>query len=225
MLRYYSIKKPSHIHKVKYKKAIDDLYNANISDNKIEDNKNNKTLANIAFGLLEKSLNRKSVLRMFDGIKEALRQKKYGGKIYLMDEVEMKKYWEWRELGMTGLLKPARMEHHIFLHKYGGIQYSDFAYKIEDGKTYWCKKDTDYQIHREKNATKKYYIVSISGERKMMDGFRYIKELFLQNHNVHMYETYEKLKANNINVYAVKTDAFHIAKKDVRKGSEGIRLL
>ena len=42
------------------------------------------------------------------------------------------------------------MEHHIFLHKYGGIQYSDFDYKIEDGKTYWCKKDTDYQIHKEK---------------------------------------------------------------------------
>ena len=33
---------------------------------------------------------------MFDGIKEALHhQKKYGGKIYLMDEVEMEKYWEW----------------------------------------------------------------------------------------------------------------------------------
>ena len=45
-------KKPSHIHKVKYKKAIDDLYNANISDNKLEDNKK-KTLANIVFGLLE----------------------------------------------------------------------------------------------------------------------------------------------------------------------------
>ena len=45
-------KKPSHIHKVKYKKAIDDLYNANISENKLEDNKK-KTLANIAFGWLE----------------------------------------------------------------------------------------------------------------------------------------------------------------------------
>lgn len=28
---------------------------------------------------------------------------------------------------------------------------------------------------------------------------------------------YEKLKENNTNVYAVKTDAFHVAKKDVRK--------
>ena len=54
----------------------------------------------------------------------------------------------------------------------------------------------------------------------MMDGFGYIKELLLQNHNFHMYETYEKLKANNINVYAVKSDAFHIAKKDVRKAQK-----
>ena len=35
-----------------------------------------------------------------------------------------------------------------------------------------------------------------------------------------MYETFEKLKANSIKVYAVKTDAFHIAKKDVRKAKK-----
>ena len=35
-------KKASHIHKAKYKKAIDDLYNANISDNKLETNKNRR---------------------------------------------------------------------------------------------------------------------------------------------------------------------------------------
>ena len=35
-----------------------------------------------------------------------------------------------------------------------------------------------------------------------------------------MYETYEKLKANNINVYAVKKNTFHIAKKDVRKAKK-----
>ena len=51
----------------------------------------------------------------------------------------------------------------------------------------------------------------------MTNGFRYIKELLLQNHNFDMYESYEKLKANNINVYAVKSDAFHIAQTDVRK--------
>ena len=48
-------KKPSHIHKVKYKKTNEELYSANISEDKLENNKIKKTLANIAFGLLEKS--------------------------------------------------------------------------------------------------------------------------------------------------------------------------
>ena len=50
-----------------------------------------------------------------------------------------------------------------------------------------------------------------------MNGFRHIKELLLQNHNFYMYESAEKIKTNNIDVYAVKSDAFHIAKKDVKK--------
>ena len=58
-------KKPSHIHKVKYKRGIDDLYRANMSDDKVEDYKIKKSLANIAFGLLEKSFNRKTVSRKF----------------------------------------------------------------------------------------------------------------------------------------------------------------
>jgi len=32
-----------------------------------------------------------------------------------------------------------------------------------------------------------------------------------------MHDAYEKLKEANINVYAVKTDAFHIAKRDLKK--------
>ena len=85
-------KKPSHLHKVKYKKAIDDLYRANMSDDREEDNKIKKTLANIAFGMLEKSFNRKTVSKMFDGIKEALNhQKKYGGKIYRTGDCERAK--------------------------------------------------------------------------------------------------------------------------------------
>ena len=213
-------KKPSHIHKVKYKRAIDDLYRANMSDDREEDNKIKKTLANIAFGMLEKSFNRKTVSRMFDGIKEALHhQKKYGGKIYVMDEVEMEKYWEWRELDDNWTIGFEDGEPH-FQHKYGGISYSHFDYKIEDGKTYWHYKDEDYQKHKQINTNSKYYIVSKTGERKMTNGFRYIKELLLQNHNFDMYESYEKLKANNINVYAVKSDAFHIAQKDVRKAKK-----
>ena len=213
-------KKPSHLHKVKYKKAIDDLYRAEMSNDKEEDNKIKKTLANIGFGLLEKSFNRKTVSRMFDGIKEALHhQKRYGGRIYVMDDVEMEKYWEWRELDDNWTIE-FNDGNPYFQHKYGGITYSHFDYKIEDGKTYWHYKDEDYQKHKQTNTSSKYYIVSTSGERKMTNGFRYIKELLLQNHNFDMYDSYEKLKANNINVYAVKSDAFHIAKKDVRKAKK-----
>ena len=53
-----------------------------------------------------------------------------------------------------------------------------------------------------------------------MDGLRFIKELLLQNHNFHMYDGYEKLKANNITVYAAKSDVFHIVKKDIRKAKK-----
>ena len=179
-------KKPSHLHKVKYKKAIDDLYRAEMSNDKEEDNKIKKTLANIGFGLLEKSYNRKTVSRMFDGIKEALHhQKRYGGRIYVMDDVEMEKYWEWRELDDNWTIE-FNDGNPYFQHKYGGISYSHFDYKIEDGKTYWHYKDEDYQKHKQTNTSSKYYIVSTSGERKMTNGFRYIKELLLQNHNFDM---------------------------------------
>jgi len=50
--------------------------------------------------LLEKSYNRKTVSRMFDGIKEALyHQKRYGGTIYTVNEMKIEEYGVWRELG------------------------------------------------------------------------------------------------------------------------------
>ena len=58
-----------------------------------------KTIANVAFGLLEKSYNRKTVSRIFDNLKEALQhQKKYDGRIYAMNEEEYEEYLRWREL-------------------------------------------------------------------------------------------------------------------------------
>ena len=93
-------------------------------------------------------------------------------------------------------------------------------YKIEDDKIHYVVDDDSDRGIEVIGKKDKYYIVSKTGERKMMNGFRYIKELLLQNHNFDMYESYEKLKANNINVYAVKRDDFHIAQKDVRKAKK-----
>ena len=221
-------KKPSHLHKVKYKKAIDDLYRANMSDDREEDNKIKKTLANIAFGMLEKSFNRKTVSRMFDGIKEALNhQKKYGGKIYVMDEMEMEISREWKTLDIDfddenvwRIETDPDGDTYIVSKLTGDKLHKIYEYKIEDDKIHYViddDPDRGVEVIDKKN---KYYIVSKTGERKMTNGFRYIKELLLQNHNFDMYDSYEKLKANNINVYAVKSDAFHIAQKDVRKAKK-----
>ena len=47
------------------------------------------------FGLREKGYNKKNVSRIFDNVKEALKHRdKHGGKIYILDDVEMQ---EWKE--------------------------------------------------------------------------------------------------------------------------------
>ena len=107
----------------------------------------------------------------------------------------------------------------IFRHVNGGACFTDFDYNVEDGKTYYCENDS-FNQKRRKTRPPNINIVSVSDQRQLMNGFRYIKDLLLQNHNFHMYDAYEKLKEANINVYAVKTDAFHIAKRDLKKAKK-----
>ena len=58
----------------------------------------------------------------------------------------------------------------------------------------------------------KYYVLNVSNERCLSNGFWYIKELLLQDHNYRVYEAYETLKENGIDVYSVKTDALTVKK-------------
>ena len=214
-------KVPSYIHRVKCKKAVEDLYKTVISDDKFENLTILKTIANVAFGLLKKSYNRKTVSRIFDHLKEALQhQKKNDGRIYAMNEEEYEEYFRWRELEEDWTIEVDENNKPFFGHVNGGACFTDFDYNVEDGKTYYCENDSFNQKIEKKRKTAKYYIVSVSDQRQLMNGFRYIKELLLQNHNFHMYDAYEKLKEANINVYAVKTDAFHIAKRDLKKAKK-----
>ena len=54
----------------------------------------------------------------------------------------------------------------------------------------------------------------------MTNGFRYIKELVLQRHNFKMYQDYYRLINGDVKVYSVKTDAFIIDKKDMKKAKK-----
>ena len=69
----------------------------------------------------------------------------------------------------------------------------------------------------EGDEVRKHYILNIKDTAELVNGFRYIKELLLQQHNFTMYEAYNKLRRNDINMYSVKTDAFVIDSKDVEK--------
>jgi len=120
---------------------------------------------------------------------------------------------------ITGLLD-LRMGDHIFNTNMEVFHTHILITKLRMVKPIGIIKMKGYQEHKQTNRNSKYYIVSTTGERKMMNGFRYIKELLFQNHNFDMYESYEKLKANNINVCAVKSAAIHIAQKDVRKAKK-----
>ena len=78
----------------------------------------------------------------------------------------------------------------------------------------------DGVVHIQRDAERdetKYYVLNVSDERCLSNGFRYIKELLLQDHNYRVYEAYETLKENGIGVYSVKTDALTIKKDDVAR--------
>ena len=67
---------------------------------------------------------------------------------------------------------------------------------------------------------KSFYVLNISDEKTLTNGFRYIKELLLQTHNFRMHSDYMKLKEQNIDVYSIKTDALTINMADVDKAKE-----
>ena len=86
-IHYY--KQPSKIMKVNYTKIIDALWKAKISEDEIIDKQCKKNIANINFGLLEKSSNKGQISKIFNSLREACYyQHLYGGKIYAISQEE-----------------------------------------------------------------------------------------------------------------------------------------
>ena len=52
------------------------------------------------------------------------------------------------------------------------------------------------------------FVLVLKAEKQLRNGFRYIKELLLQNHNFKLREAYDKLAGAGVTVHSVKTDCF-----------------
>ena len=94
--------------------------------------------------------------------------------------------------------------------------YGGKVYTISECQTELNDVDEDEFETKEREGTK-YYVLSVSEKKTLINGFMYIKELLLQYHNFKMYEAYKKLADNNIKVYSVKTDCLTIHEDDVDK--------
>ena len=185
---YY--KQPSFIHKVNYKKIVDELWETPLGSNEDEDKQIKKTIANVNFGMLEKSKNVSQRSVIFNSLKEACHyQRKYGGRIYAVQEETELIYYD-REIRV-----------------YDDAD-ADDAYDDDE------EEEQAHTLNEERKEGEKYYILNTSDRQTLVNGYRYIKELLLQYHNYAMYETYNILVKNGIGVCSVKSDAFTMHKHD-----------
>ena len=82
---YY--KQPSYIHKVKSKSIVHELWEKQLRDHEDDDKQIKKKIANIKFGMLEKSNSIAQRSDIFNSLKEACYyQRKRGGRIYALEE-------------------------------------------------------------------------------------------------------------------------------------------
>ena len=163
---YY--KQPSYIHKVNYKSLVDELWETQLGDDEDDDKQIKKKIANINFGMLEKSNNTSQRSDIFNSLKEACHyQKEHGGRIYALHE--------------------------------------DIHERDEETE----------EERRHKGDT--YFVLNTTVRQKLVNGYRYIKQLLLDYHNFAMYEAYNKLIAKGVKVYSVKSDSFTIHQDDLSK--------
>ena len=65
-------------------------------------------------------------------------------------------------------------------------------------------EDNNIEDNNNNEDVGKYYILNISDQCDLTNGFRYIKELLLQHHNHKMFSDSVKLEQAGINIYSVK---------------------
>ena len=95
-------------------------------------------------------------------------------------------------------------------------KYEETEIQKEDPLDAGCE-NPDMICWKECNEVDRLYILNISVQKDLTNGFRYIKELLLNFHNFKMYSDYQKLINASIDVFSVKTDSFTIKETDVDK--------
>ena len=64
------------------------------------------------------------------------------------------------------------------------------------------------------------YVLARKAQTQLKNGFRYIKELLMQQHNHKLIDAFDVLKSNGIDVYSVKADCFTTQATDMDKAQE-----
>ncbi len=64
------------------------------------------------------------------------------------------------------------------------------------------------------------FVLNLSAECSLNNGFRYIKELLLQHSNFYMNKCWKLLQENGVDVYTVQTDAFTIPNARLEDAAE-----
>ena len=113
-----------------------------------------------------------------------------------------------------------QLRHGGKIHKITEIEYMNqttYEGDIENDDFYM-------QLQTTEEEGLEYYLVNVSDKATLNNGFIYIKELLLQDHNFKMSQDYIKLRKNSIKAVSVKTDAFVIKSEDVEKAKEVLEM-
>ena len=116
-------------------------------------------------------------------------------------------------------------EAQLYQYMYGGkiniikqLEKEEQEEEEGDDDSEYSDSDDEEEAPEEDTKNKgKYYVLNVTDNAVLKNGYRYIKELLLQYHNYRIYKDYNTLRENDIKVFSVKTDAFTILRKDLQK--------
>ena len=94
------------------------------------------------------------------------------------------------------------------------------SYQAEYGGRLYKLSDIEVDDEWIEEEKQKYYVLNLKDTVELKNGFRFIKEMLLQIHNLEMFKAYSKLSNNNIPCYSVKTDAFVIDSNYLEKAKK-----